>query len=203
MALDETVKRVEKRRPEIAAKYAAKAEAGDANTEKFRVLWTAACPEHPGAWGDRWDMKQAMERVEVFDATVEDIPDFFRWLVQEWFSLRRRTGTDWMAERGMLPRHPNMRFVLYHWSHFHAAYLDRDREKGLDYVDPNVDALLDDIGFLEMRLDEAAKFGHEAQLARLKTENEKLRTENAQLRAQLTPLVDVDLELPTWEERDV
>jgi len=193
---------VRENRVVTSAKHTDKAAAGEANTDKFRILWDAACPEHRGAWGGHLDMKQAMERVPLLTETVGDVPDFLAWVVREWHSMRSRTGTDWMAEKGMLPRHPNMRFVLYHWSHFHSAYIDREAEKGLDYVDPNVDALLDDIGFLEMRLDEAANFGHEAQITRLRIENERLKIENAHLRAQLAPFVDLDTDLPTWEEKN-
>ncbi len=183
-------------------KHADKAAEGDANTDKFRILWDAACPEHHGAWGGTRDMMHAKEKIVALTATVEDVKGFLEWVVKEWHSLKFRTGTDWMAKRDMIPRHPNMRFVLHHWSHFHAAYNDRENEKGYDYVDPEVDALREDIGFLEGKLREAANFGQEAQLLKARQRITELETENTRLRAQLAPLVDLDTGLPTWEEKN-
>ena len=200
--LDELNDAVRENRHVTSAKHTAKAEKGDANTDKFRLLWDAACPEHRGAWGDRFDMKQAMERVGVLYATVGDVPEFLAWLAQEWHSLKFRTGTDWMVERGMLPRHPNMRFVVYHWSHFYAAYSDRAHQHGYDSVDPLVDDLREDIGFLETKLDEAAKFGQEAQLLRAREHIKDLEKEVKRLRDLLAPLIDLDTDLPTWEEKN-
>jgi len=200
--LERLAESVRERRNVSVQTTADSAASGEMNTNKFRILWDAACPEHPGAWGSTRDQMNGKEKITALMEVVDNLQEFLAWVAKEWHSLKFRSGTQWMAEKDMLPRHPAMRFVLHHWSHFHASYLDREAEQGFDYVDPNVDALLDDIGFLEMRLDEAASFGQEAQIARLKNENERLKIENARLRAQLTPFVDLDTELPTWEEKD-
>ena len=65
---------------------------------------------------------------------------FFTWVIAEWNTMRARHGTGWMADRDMLPRHPEMTFVVHHWKFFRRAYADRHTEKGLNYVTPEVDA---------------------------------------------------------------
>ena len=200
--LDELADGVRANRTVTSKKHAAKAAEGDANTDKFRILWDVACPEHHGAWGGHLDMKRAKEKVTVLYNTVGDVPEFLAWVVKEWHSLKFRTGTDWMSEKGMMPRHPNMRFVLHHWSHFYSAYTDRARERNYDHVDPEVEALREEIGFLEGKLREAASFGQEAQLLRARLHIGHLETEVNRLREILSPLVDLDTDLPTWEEKE-
>jgi hypothetical protein len=183
-------------------KHATKAAEGEANTEKFRILWNAAAPGYLGAWGGHYDMMQATVKLTVLNQTVEDIPAFLEWVVTEWRSLKFRSGTRWMFEKDMLPRHPTMRFVLHHWSHFHASYIDRAQDKAHDYVDPEVDALREDLAFLEAKLQEVAKFGPEAQLLKARILIETLERENQRLRALFAPFVDLDTDLPTWEEKE-
>jgi hypothetical protein len=203
MAIDDTIQRVKLRREQAAAKHTAKAAEGETNTNKFRILWDAACPEHPGAWGGTRDMMHAREKIAALTAVAGDLQHFLVWVAQEWHSLRNRTGTDWMAKANMLPRHPNMRFVLHHWTHFMAAYHDRERQKGHNHVDPEVDALREEVGFLNLKLHEAANFGQEAQLLKAKEQIKFLEKQNARLRATLGPLVDLDSDdLPTWEEKN-
>lgn len=135
---------------------AAKAADGDATTEKFRVLWNHAAPGYLGAWGGTRDMMHAKEKLDALAETVEDIPAFLEWVVTEWRTLKFRSGTSWMSAKDMLPRHPTMRFVLHHWSHFFASYTDRAQEIAHDYTDPEIEILKEDIAFLEGKLREAA-----------------------------------------------
>lgn len=46
---------------------------------------------------------------------------FFTWVVKEWNTMRARHGTKWMHDRDMLPRHPEMTFVVHHWKFFRRA----------------------------------------------------------------------------------
>lgn len=184
------------------ARNVTKAAQGDTTTEKFRILWNAAAPGYLGAWGGTKDMMHAAAKLTTLNEAVEDIPAFLGWVVTEWRTLKFRSGTAWMHEKDMLPRHPTMRFVLHHWSHFYASYNDRAQERAHDYVDPEVDALKEDLAFLEGKLQEIAKWGGESQLLRARQHIKALEKDNAKLRAQLAPLVDLDTELPTWEEKE-
>jgi hypothetical protein len=201
LGIEDTIEGVRQKRKVSQAKHSTKAAAGELSTDKFRILWNAAAPGYLGAWGTTRDMMHAREKLDALVKVVDDIPAFLEWVVTEWRTLKHRSGTQWMHEKNMLPRHPSMRFVLHHWSHFHASYVDRAQEQAHDYVDPEVDLLKEDIHFLETKLQEAAKFGQEAQILKLRQQNEKLKAENARLRAQLAPLVDLDTDLPTWEEK--
>lgn len=186
-----------------------KANDGTFTTDTFRLVWNEAAPGYPGAWGGTRDMMHAREKLDALLGTIcpnrvdaaKEVEEFLAWVVTEWRSLKFRSGTSWMHQKDMLPRQPSMRFVLHHWSHFFASYTDRAQETAHDYEDPLIDELREDRAFLETKLREVAKFGGEAQIARLKLENTKLETENARLRELLSPLVDLDTELPTWEEK--
>lgn len=173
----------------------------------FTQLWNAAAPDHKGVFIDRRDMMHGVEKIAQMTRMIprEDLVPFLEWLVYEWVTLKDRHGTRWMHERKFLPHQPDMRFVLHHWHHFHTAWLDREREKAHDYVDPDVKLLREELGRLDYKLREAVFFGDELQLARLREQNELIKIENARLRSMVTDLLiklgDPDLEpLPPWED---
>lgn len=201
---DELARAARVRRKVTEARRAYEAsEKSEQTTDTFRIQWNHAAPGYLGAWGSHFDMIQAQAKLDVLADTIEDIPAFLEWVVNEWRTLKFRSGTAWMAtdKKDMLPRHPTMRFVLHHWTHFYASFIDREQEIAFDYVDPEVDEKNEVIAYLEGKLREAAKFGQEAQLLRARQHIKALEADNAKLRAQLAPLVDLDSELPTWEEK--
>lgn len=123
---------------------------------------------------------------------------FFTWVIEEWSTMRARHGTGWMHQKDMLPRHPEMNFVVHHWKFFRQAYGDRHREKGFDFVTPEVDELREEVGLLKNRVRDRDRFdGHEA-LSRLQEKNRKLQQQVDELSAKVP--VDLDSDLPEWEE---
>lgn len=123
---------------------------------------------------------------------------FFTWVIEEWNTMPYRHGTGWMHKKDMLPRHPEMNFVVHHWKFFRQAYADRHQEKGYNYVAPEVDELREEVGVLQKKLLDKERFSERVRMERLKEENARLKQELLDMSAKVP--VDLDTDLPAWEE---
>lgn len=183
----------------------------DFSIENFRHIWNAANENYPGVYGDHLDQKRHAEKLVALVASIggetpgPQIKEFVEWLAAEWRTLRDRRATGWMHTKGMLPKHPDMRYVLHHWHHFFSAWIDRDREKSYDYEDPEVKLWRDRYQQLLYELREKAFFSDEASVARLKEEKAILQTRIDRLTATCNSLLakyqpEGTPDLPAWEE---
>ncbi len=123
---------------------------------------------------------------------------FFTWVIEQWNTMPHRHGTAWMHKKDMIPRYPEMTFVVHFWKFFLQAYADRRSESGFNYVAPEVDELREEVGVLENKLSEKERFDGHAALSRLRQQNRKLRQQLDEASAKVP--VDLDTDLPEWEE---
>ena len=225
MAVAEAILAARARRAEATTARAAlarkRADASNDEWEKhvtsndMRDIWNSAAFDVTGDrelqadFTSKVDQSQAKRRLVSLLGTCDiDTPPgeflqaFFEWVIKEWPSMSARNGTSWMHKRDMLPRHPDMHFVVHHWKHFRRAYADRQRERSLDYLAPELDERDEEIGRLKQQLVEKDRFDGRETIQRQRDEIRELKARNHTLSAQVAPTVDLDEDLPEWKEED-
>lgn len=197
-----------------ATKSAAKLRKGEGKvtSNDMVAIWNDAAKE---ITGDRQFYCPPMSRADQARARrklvelLETQPDeayspgqfllqFFTWVVGEWSTMKHRHGTKWMHDRDMLPRHPEMTFVVHHWKFFRRSYADKHTESGYDYVSPEVDELREENDRLKKQLQDAKRFAPDVRMDYLRRTNKQLQEKVDQLSAKVP--VDLDSDLPEWEE---